>query len=71
MLQDFQEIHSLLGPEYRGFRFEGGLVGCGLAMFSKLAVVDGSLRFEKFGVSGRMWRFWEGDWFTGKGYMTY
>jgi exonuclease III len=70
LLRDFLTIKTHLGPEYRGFRFEGGLVGCGLAIFTKLAVVEGSLRFKKFEVSGRMWRFWEGDWFTGKGLMS-
>lgn len=67
--KDYELIKEALGHSYKSIRFEGGLVGCGLAVFTKLDLVEGTVGFKEFSVRGRMWRFWEGDWFTGKGYV--
>jgi endonuclease/exonuclease/phosphatase family metal-dependent hydrolase len=68
--KDFEMLCKHLPSEYSCVHQTGsGIVGSGLALFTRLPVREGSLKFVPFRSSGPMSRFWEGDWFAGKGAM--
>lgn len=63
---DFERLRDALQPIYPHTRYyDGGLIGSGLAIFSRYEVV--STKFHIFNTNGSPWRLSHGDWYSGKG----
>lgn len=46
-------------------RFTAGVIGSGLCVFSKVPILH--ILFIPFAANGYFYKFWHGDWFSGKG----
>lgn len=66
MADDYRAIRAALSLEFPyAHYFKSGVVGSGLAMFSKYPIIDAW--WKGFTVTGKAHRFFDGDWFAGKG----
>ncbi len=64
--KDYERIKKALEGRYpHAFYFKSGIVGSGLATFSRFPIVE--TFFKRFTLCGSPDRFWHGDWYSGKG----
>ena len=66
MADDYRTIRAALSLEFpHAHYFKSGVVGSGLAIFSKYPIVEAW--WKGFTLTGKAHRIFDGDWFAGKG----
>ena len=66
MSDDYRTIRAALNLEFpHAHYFKSGVVGSGLAVFSKYPIIEAW--WKGFSITGKAHRIFDGDWYAGKG----